>query len=302
MDIQQAFDVIIIGGSNAGLSAGLTLGRALRRVLIIDSGNPCNKQTPHSHNFLTQDGRKPVEMLETARAQVLSYPTVQYVSGTVTAAGGSNNHFEVTTSDERRFRARKLLFATGVRDIMPDIEGFAASWGKSVIHCPYCHGYEFKGQPTGILMNGDMAVDFSRFINNWTDQLTVFTNGKATFSAEGRERITRRKVRIVEKEIKSLEHESGYLKGIRFADDSRQPLNALYAHPAFEQHSKLPEQLGCTLTEGGHIQVNDAKMTSVPGIYAAGDNTTPMRVVAGAVAAGVMAGAMLNQEFIGEGD
>jgi thioredoxin reductase len=130
----------------------------------------------------------------------------------------------------------------------------------------------------------------------------VFTNGKATFSAEGRERITRRKVRIVEKEIKSLEHENGYLKGIRFADDSRQPLNALYAHPAFEQHSKLPEQLGCTLTEGGHIQVNDAKMTSVPGIYAAGDNTTPMRVVAGAVAAGVMAGAMLNQEFIGEGD
>jgi thioredoxin reductase len=302
MDIQQTFDVIIIGGSNAGLSAGMTLGRAMRQVLIIDSGNPCNKQTPHSHNFLTQDGRQPAEVLEIAKAQVLSYPTVQYVSGTVTAAGGSNHNFEVTTSDGRHFRATKLLFATGVRDIMPDIEGFATCWGISVIHCPYCHGYEFKGQPTGILMNGDLAVDFSRFIHNWTDQLTLFTDGKATFSAEGRQKITRRKIRIVEKEIKSLEHENGYLKGIRFADGSRQPLDALYARPAFEQHSKLPGQLGCSLTEGGHIRVDDAKMTSVAGIYAAGDNATPMRSVAGAVAAGMVAGAMMNNAFIEERD
>ncbi len=302
MDIQQTFDVIIIGGSNAGLSAGMTLGRAMRRVLIVDSGNPCNKQTPHSHNFLTQDGRTPAELLAIAKAQVLAYPTVQYASGTVTAAAGRNPDFGVTTADGRHFRARKLLFATGVRDIMPDIAGFAACWGVSVIHCPYCHGYEYKGQPTGILMNGDVAVDFSRFIHHWTNELTLFTDGKATFSAEGRQKITRRGIRIVEKEIQSLEHENGYLQGIRFADGSRHPLDAVYARPATEQHTGLPKQLGCTLTEGGHIQVDDAKMTSVAGIYAAGDNATPMRSVANAVAAGMVAGAMMNHALIAESD
>ncbi|MBD0256081.1 MAG: NAD(P)/FAD-dependent oxidoreductase [Cytophagales bacterium] len=302
MSNQTTFDVIIIGGSNAGLSAGMTLGRAMSRVLIIDSGNPCNKQTPYSHNFLTQDGRTPAGMLEIAKAQVLSYPTVQYVSGTVSAAGGSNNRFVITTADGRHFKSKKLLFATGVRDIMPDTEGFAACWGISVIHCPYCHGYEFKGQPTGILMNGEVAVDFSRFIHNWTDKLTLFTDGKATFSAEERQKIIRRKIRIVEKEIKRLEHQNGYLNGILFTDGSYQPLDALYARPAYEQHSKLPEQLGCTLTGGGHIKVDDFKLTSVAGIYAAGDNSSPMRSVAGAVAAGMVAGAMLNQEFIRERD
>jgi thioredoxin reductase len=290
--------VIIIGGSNASLAAGLALGRALKKVLIIDSGNPCNKQTPHSHNFLTHDGRKPAELLEIARTEVLRYPTVQFLGGTVTTAGGSDNQFEVSTADGGRFGARKLLFATGVRDIMPDMEGFAPCWGISVIHCPYCHGYEYRGQTTGILMNGEGAVDFSPFIGNWTDKLTLYTHGKATFSAEGREKITRRGIRIVEKEISSLAHENGYLTHLVFTDGSHQPLEALYARPAFEQHCKLPEGLGCALAEGGYLQVDEFRKTSVAGIYAAGDNSTMMRSVANAVAAGTTAGAMLNLEMI----
>jgi thioredoxin reductase len=300
MDNQETFDVIIIGGSNAGLAAGLTLGRSLKKVLIIDSGNPCNKQTPHSHNFLTHDGRKPAELLKIARTEVLRYPTVRFLSGTVTTGGGSNNQFQVSTADGQRFRARKLLFATGVRDLMPDIEGFAPCWGISVIHCPYCHGYEYRGQTTGILMNGEGAVDFSAFIHNWTDKLTLYTHGKATFSPEQREKITRYGIPVVEKEIRSLEHENGYLTHIAFTDGSRQPLEALYARPPFAQHCKLPEQFGCSLAEGGYLQVDDFKKTSVPGIYAAGDNSTMMRSVASAVAAGMMAGAMLNLEMIRE--
>jgi thioredoxin reductase len=151
-------------------------------------------------------------------------------------------------------------------------------------------------------MNGEAAVEFSRFIRNWTGQLTLFTDGQATFPAEAREQITRRQVRIVEKEVKSLEHENGYLQAICFADGSRQPLDALYARPPFEQHSPLPGQLGCALTEAGHIRVDGSQMTSVAGIYAAGDNATPMRSVAGAVAAGMVAGAMMNHALIGEGD
>ncbi len=302
MNHQQAFDVIIVGGSNAGLAAGMTLGRALKQVLIIDGGNPCNKQTPHSHNFLTQDGRRPAELLQIATAQVLAYPTVQLVSGTVTTADGSNGDFGVTTADGQRFRARKLLFATGIKDLMPAIQGFAPCWGISVIHCPYCHGYEYKGQETGILMNGEAAVELGTFIRNWTGRLTLYTHGKATLSAEGRQQLARRNIPIVEKEIRRLEHENGYLKSVLFTDGTRQPLDALYAKPAFEQHSPLPGQLGCSLTEGGYIQVDEFKKTTVPGIYAAGDNTTPMRSVAGAVAAGTMAGAMLALEIIRESD
>ncbi len=300
MEHPQAFDVVVIGGSHAGLAAGMTLGRALKRVLILDSGNPCNKQTPFSHNFLTQDGRPPAELLRIARDQVLAYPTVQFASGTVTAADGRDSDFTVTTAEGGRYRSRKLLFARGVKDILPGIEGFAPCWGISVIHCPYCHGYEYRGQATGILMNGDPAVEFSAFIGNWTDQLTLFTDGAATFSPEGRQQITRRNVRIVEQKITGLEHENGHLRRMVLADGSRYPVAALYARPPLEQHCKLPAQLGCALTEGGYIQVDDFKKTTVAGIYAAGDNATMMRSVAGAVAGGMMAGAMLNHEMIRE--
>jgi thioredoxin reductase len=300
MDNQETFDVIIIGGSNAGLAAGLTLGRSLKKVLIIDSGKPCNRQTPHSHNFLTHDGRKPAELLQIARSEVLRYPTVQFMSDTVTGGGGSNHDFEVSTAGGQHLRATKLLFATGVRDIMPDLEGFAACWGVSVIHCPYCHGYEYRGEATGILLNGEPAVDFGLLIRNWTDQLTLFTNGKATFSPEGREKLTRRGISVVEKEISRLEHENGHLTHLVFTDGTRTPLAALYARTAFEQHCPLPVQLGCALTEDGYIRVDDFKKTSVAGIYAAGDNSTMMRSVASAVAAGTLAGAMLNHEMIHE--
>jgi thioredoxin reductase len=300
MNYPQAFDVIVIGGSYAGLAAGMSLGRALRKVLIIDSGNPCNKQTPFSHNFLTGDGLPPAELTRIAKEQVLAYPTVQFANGTVTAADGRNLDFTVITAEGQRYRARKLLFATGVKDLLPAIDGFAPCWGISVIHCPYCHGYEYRGQPTGILMNGDPAVELSAFIGNWTDQLTLYTNGTATFSPEGRAQITRRNVRIVEQEIKSLEHDHGHLRRIVFADGSHRPVTALYARPPLEQHCKLPAQLGCALTEGGLLQVDDFKKTTVAGIYAAGDNSTMMRSVAGAVAAGTTAGAMLNHEIIRE--
>ena len=130
-------DVVIVGGSYAGLSAGMALGRAIRRVLIVDSGQPCNRQTPHSHNLLTQDGATPAHLAAVARTQVLAYPTVQLRAGTVTTVTGATNAFAVGTAAGETFRARKILFAAGVRDLLPAISGFAESWGISVIHCPY---------------------------------------------------------------------------------------------------------------------------------------------------------------------
>jgi len=140
------FDVIIIGGSYAGLSAALALGRSLRKVLIMDSGLPCNRSTPHSHNFLTHDGERPAVIAEQARTKVLAYKTVTWWNGLAVSGRKTGSGFEIITQNDGIFYGRKLIFATGIRDILPDIKGFAECWGISVIHCPYCHGYEFRGE------------------------------------------------------------------------------------------------------------------------------------------------------------
>jgi len=294
------FDTVIMGGSYAGLSAAMALGRAIRQVLVLDSGQPCNRQTPHSHNFLTQDGQTPAALAELARTQVLAYPTVQLWQDTAVQATGTNNNFTVTTAAGLTVRARKLLFATGIRDLLLPLPGLAECWGISVIHCPYCHGYEYRGQPTGILANGDMAFEFGRLIRNWTDQLTLFTNGPATLQPAHREKLDALGVAVQETPVQRIMHEQGYLTQVELANGTTLPLTALYARVPFEQHCLLPRDLGCAYTEGGYLQVDDFQKTSVPGIYAAGDATTMMRAVSAAVAGGGKAGAMLNHELIAE--
>src|SRR5690606_24367400 len=143
------FEVIIIGGSYAGLSAAMALGRALRHVLIIDGGQPCNKQTPHSHNFITQDGKTPKEISSLAKQQVEEYETIKFYKGLAANATKTDKGFKITTDTNDTFTAKKLIFATGLKDIMPGIIGFAECWGISVNHCPYCHGYEYRNKNTG---------------------------------------------------------------------------------------------------------------------------------------------------------
>ena len=298
MESNEKYDVIVIGGSYAGLSAAMALGRAIRNVLVIDGGKPCNIQTPHSHNFLTQDGNTPASITALGKSQVLAYPTIQFVEDHVTDVKGEDNSFEVTTASGKKLLAKKLLFATGVRDLMPNIDGLADCWGISVIHCPYCHGYEYRGEKTGILANGDIAFEFARLISNWTDRLTIFTNGKSSITDEQKAQLVNRNIEIVEREMQKVEHTNGYLNHVVFTDGTTAKLTALYAKLPFEQHCKIPESLGCSLTEMGHIKVDGFQLTSVPGIYAAGDNTIMMRSIASSVASGAMAGAMINRELI----
>lgn len=294
------FDVIIIGGSFAGLSAAMALGRAIRKVLIIDSGKPCNAQTPHSHNFLTQDGSTPAAISALAKKQVLAYPTIRFENDLVVQVSGENNDFKIITAQKKEYSAKKILLATGVKDIMPSIPGFAESWGISVIHCPYCHGYEYRNQNTGILLNHEMAFEFVKLIDNWTQKLTLFTNGEATFDKSTFSKITNPEFKIVEKEISELVHEAGYLKKVVFTDGSDQKLDALYAKIPFAQHTDIPVRLGCEFDEMGYIKVDVFKKTSINGVYAAGDITSPFRSVAMATANGTMAGASINKELIDE--
>ena len=300
MKDNQQFDVIIIGGSYSGLAAAMALGRALRKVLIIDNGKPCNKQTPHSHNFLTQDGKTPKEISTIAKQQVEQYSTIQFFNGLAKGGVKTNNGFEIYTDTSKQFTARKIIFATGIKDIMPDIPGFTESWGISVLHCPYCHGYEVKNLPTGILGNGHYGFEFSALISNWTKDLTLYTNGKSTLTIEQTAKLQQHKIPIVEDEIEGLHHQNGYVQQILFKVGKAAAVKAIYTRTPFAQNCSIPEMLGCQLNEDGYIKVDPAQKTSEYGVFACGDNTTRVRSVANSVAMGTTAGMMLNKELIEE--
>lgn len=300
MEENQQVEVIIIGGSYAGLSAAMALGRSMRTILIIDGGDSCNKQTPHSHNFITQDGEKPAVIAQKAREQVLAYPTVSYLSDFVVYAHKTENGFEVKTRSGRAVAAKKLIFATGIKDKLPEINGFSACWGISVIHCPYCHGYEYRGKQTAIMANGERAFHVASLVNNLTEHLTILTSGKADFDTEQLATLKRNQIVIIEAPVLEIQHENGIVKSVIFNDGSQLNVDAVYAAVPFEQHSTIPQQLGCELTEQGYLKTDNFYKTTVPGVYACGDNTSMMRSVAGAVASGNMAGAMVNMELTKE--
>jgi thioredoxin reductase len=300
MKAYNDYEVIIVGGSYSGLAAGMALGRALRKVLIIDSGNPCNQQTPRSHNFLTNDGKTPKEIESLARMQVTAYGSVGFLNALVTNSEKFGDGFQVQVNTGETLLAKKIVFATGIKDVMADIPGFVESWGISVLHCPYCHGYEVKSEKTGILANGDSGFEFAALLSNWTKELTLYTNGHSTLTASQRAKLARHKIDINEAEIERLEQTNGYIENILFKNGRTTSLKALYARRPFVQHSSLPYSLGCELTIDGYINVDATQKTTVHGVYACGDNTSRMRTIAHAVATGTTAGMMVNKELIEE--
>jgi thioredoxin reductase len=296
----KIFDVIIVGGSYAGLSAAMALGRSLRNVLIIDSGEPCNKQTPNSHNFLPHDGAKPFDIVKQGKKQVLKYSTVKFISGVAKKGYQRENLFIIELEKGKTFNSKKILFATGLKYTLPEIKGLSQCWGISVVHCPYCHGYEIKNKKTGLLGNGDSGFDFSKFISNWTKDLTLFTNGKSTLTNEQTKKLNEHAIKIVEKEINHFDHEKGWMKRIVFKDGTSEKMKAVYARGDIKQHCEIPAELGCELTEQGYIKIDDSCRTTTKGIYASGDNSTMFKAVSAAIAEGNKAGAMINKELIDE--
>jgi len=299
MKDKTIFDVIIIGGSYSGLSAAMALGRALRKVLIIDSGKPCNKQTPHSHNLLTQDGNSPAEISALAKKQVLKYDTVSFYDGFASKAKQENDGFSVSITSGEIFKAKKLILATGLKDIFPDISGFSECWGISILHCPYCHGYEVRHQKTGILANGEMAFELAILISNWTKQLTIFTNGRANLTSEQSAKLEEHNIKVHEKLILQANHSHGYVDDIEFVDGSKISVKAIYARPAMQQNSEIPKELGCEIVETGLLKTDSFQKTSVAGVYACGDNAA-MRSLAVAISTGTLAGVVANRELIFE--
>lgn len=294
------FDVIIIGGSYAGLSSAMVLGRSLRTVLIIDNAKPCNIQTPHAHNFLTQDGKTPKEISTIAKQDVEKYKTVKFYQGFAMNAVKKENGFEVVTDTDEKFFAKKLIFATGIKDILPDIKGFAECWGISIIHCPYCHGYEHLNQNTGIIGNGHKAFHLASMVSNLTKKVKILTNGKADFDADQLEKLNKHNIKIIETKISKIEHKNGYIQNLILEDGNQISFEVAYGVIPFSQQSNIPVSLGCELTDQGYIKVVAFQKTTVPNIFVCGDNSNMMRSIANAVSSGNIAGAVANGELINE--
>lgn len=300
MQADTPYDVLIIGGSHAGLAAALTLGRAMRQVLVLDSGAPCNRFSHQSHNFPTHDGRPSDEIRALARAELAQYPTVQFRDGFAVAASQQAHGFSVRTQDGTTFQAQKLILATGIRDIMPALPGFAECWGRTILHCPYCHGYEVRGKATAVRGNGEGGFELARLISHWTDDLRLLTDGPSTLTDEQVAKLAQHGITVVQDPIQALHHTDGQLNAIAFQGGQSVRADVLYTHLLFTHTSNITLQLGCGFTPEGHVQVDDWQRTTVPGVYACGDCTTMLRTVSNAVMTGTKAAAILNREMIAE--
>jgi thioredoxin reductase len=295
MEKSNHFEVVIVGGSYAGLSAAMALGRSLRKILVIDSGLPCNQQTPHSHNFITHDGETPALIAEKARTQVLQYGTVKFFDGLAVHAAKVDDGFAVTVQTGEAFMAKKLVLATGIKDLLPDIPGLAACWGITVIHCPYCHGYEFRGQKTAIMANGARAFHLASLVNNLTDKLMILTGGVPDFTPDQMSRLEAHQIKVVDTEVSAVLQEEGRVKNVVFSDGSTMPFSTIYAAVPFVQSSDIAASLGCEFTEQGRIKVDSMQKTTIEGVFACGDDASMMRSLASAVYSGNLAGAVINQ-------
>lgn len=296
--MENLFDVIIIGGSYAGMSAALSLGRSMRNVLVIDERLPCNRFTPHSHNFLTHDGHAPAFIREQALNELTRYSNVQFLSDTAVVCREKDNLFIMETKSGKSVSAHKLIFASGIKDLLLEIPGFKECWGKSMIHCPYCHGYEFRGKTTALLAHGERGMHLASLISNLTDALTIVTNDENPgFTDEEMAKLKHHRIDVNVKAVTEVLHKNGNLYGLKLADDSVIDVDVAYSALHFVQNSTIPESMGCEINKFGFIAVDNFQRTSIPGIYAAGDCTSFFRSVASAVGAGNTAGAIVNKEL-----
>jgi thioredoxin reductase len=293
------FDAIVIGGSFAGLSAAINLARARRTVCVIDAGQPRNRFADHSHGFFGQDGANPLDMIAAARAKVLAYPTVSLVEDTaVSAQRVTSDRFDVELSSGETLSSTRLVLAHGVTDQLPEIPGLAERWGKTVLHCPYCHGYEVAGERLGILSGATPLVEHTRLIAEW-GPATLFLNGNTGLSEEGFAELAARGIAVEPAPIVSLSGEGTALASIRLADGREVKISALFIPPTTHL-SPLVEQLGCETEPGPAglwVKTDAMKMTTVPGVFAAGDIRGAMNASL-AAADGVMAGVAAHRSLV----
>ena len=300
------YGVLVVGAGSAGLSAALTLGRCLRRVLVADGGPPRNEASPGVHGFLTRDGIRPAELLRLGREQLQPYETVEVQGLQIDTIARQGNGFRATGQGSvddvpTTVTARRILLATGVSDILPALPGFRELWGRGVLHCPYCHGWEVRGQPLAVYGQGRTVTDLALLVRHWSPDVIVVTDGPGHLMPNARRRLRLRKIGVREEPVVRLigspNHE---LHCIEFADGSQLERVALFLHAPQHQRSPLAAALGARFTSAGAVWVDKNAQTSVAGIYAAGDTTPGTQQAMLAAAAGNQAAICLNENLARE--
>ena len=294
------YDVLIIGGSFAGLAAAMPLSRARRKVLLVDAGQPRNRFAVASHGFLGQDGVSPAEIMARGRRELAAYPTFNALDGLVETVAGRIDDFTLTLADGRQERARRLILATGISDELPSIPGLRSRWGRTVIHCPYCHGYELGDRPLGVLASGPGSDMKALLVADWGPS-TLFTQGAFQPEPEMAARLAARGVAVEDSPIVELLGPEPELQAARLADGRVVPLGGLFVAPRTHLTSPVAMHLGCRFANGmtgPYIEVDAWKVTSVPGVYAAGDAASPMHSAPLSVADGALAGVGAHKSLL----
>jgi thioredoxin reductase len=287
------FDVVIVGGGPAGLSAALMLGRCRRRVLLLDLGQPRNRRSKALHGYLTRDGIAPSTLVELGRAELVQYQVEQRPVG-VTGAQLAGDHYEVALSDGRKEAARYLLIATGVVDDLPAIPGFEACYGRSVFHCPYCDGWERRDRPLAAFGRGASVAGLALGLKTWSADIVVCTHG-GTLERRLRQRLDRNGIRVRTEPIARLEHIDGALTGVVFDKGDPVPCETLFFATGQHPQSSLAISLGCALNRRGTVKTGLASDTNIPRLYVAGDASRDAQFVVVAAAEGVKAACAINK-------
>lgn len=294
------YDVIVVGGSFAGMSAAMQLARARQNVLVIDAGAPRNRFADEAHGFLGQDGRAPAAIMGDARCQLLRYPTVEVMSGEAVGARAFGDGFAIELSDGGQHSARRLILATGVSDQLPAIPGMNERWGETVLHCPYCHGYEVRDLPLGVIAAHPMSAHQAMLIPDW-GPTTYFTQGEFEPEAAELDAFVARGITIERTPVVELLGDAPALDGVRLADGRFVQVAAVFTAPRTSPATPLATMLGCVHEDGPtgpYVKVDQWGATSVAGVWATGDAATPMHNATLASAAGVLAGIGAHQASV----
>lgn len=297
----QTFDVIVIGGSYAGMAGALQLARGRRQVAVIDAGIRRNRFAAHSHGVLGQDGKSPALIASEAKAQLLLYPNLSWIEGTVERAEKVGDLFQVTTRDQQTLSAKRLLLATGVSDHLPAITGLQDRWGKTVFHCPYCHGYELNQGPLGVLAVSEASLHQALLIPDW-GPTTLFTNNCFTPDELQLKQLAARHVRLETEAVTEITGEQAAV--VKLANGRLVELAGLFVASLTKPASPIAQELGCELAEspvGFYVKTDDFKQTSIPGVFACGDLGRAMGSVTFAIGDGALAGFAIHRSLIFEG-
>lgn len=299
------YDVVIVGAGSAGLSAALMLGRSMRRVLLCDAGAPRNVTSPAVQGFLTRDCTQPAELLRIGRSQLTPYESVEYRELRVAAVQAQAGHFRIEAETEANrttvVTARKVLLATGVEDELPPIDGMREYWGRGVLHCPYCHGWEVRNQPLAVYGRGKTVMGLALLVSRWSNSLVVCTDGPGHLSANARRRLRQQGIGLREESVRRLVGNSdGMLRCVEFTAGEPFECRAVFIHAPQHQRAPLAEQLGCRFTGKGAVWVDKKQQTSIPGLYAAGDTTPGQQQAIMAAADGSKAAIIINEQLTRE--